>query len=329
MQGAQYDFLHGQTSRNDFFAPAMRQLCGPMKDEQISLPSDIGEGYFRYISPCPNIEMYICDVMFHRDTVLREQVYKDSFSIIFSLSDALEWKSPDRSRNTLLEKGDCCVYGSGLFDAENIYEAGRRYIGVGLNLHPCRFRAVMDGLLEKKACVSFDGTNDPPKHRITKIVESTLQQTLQCNYAACAKSLYQEGKLLELVAAFANEMMVDQDCAAVKGTLNQADSETLLRVRRQIDEGFLEPVTIADLSKRHFMCESKLREVFRDQYGITIYQYILNRRMEYARELLSAPGAQVKDVAGLVGYSNISHFSDAFRKKFGCTPSEYKRGLPF
>ena len=56
---------------------------------------------------------------------------------------------------------------------------------------------------------------------------------------------------------------------------------------------------------------------------------MLNRRMEHACELLSAPDAQVKDIAGLVGYSNISHFSDAFRKKFGCTPSEYKRSLPF
>ena len=84
MQEARYDFLHGQTERNDFFTPVMQQLCGIMKDNQVALPSDIGEGYFRYISPCPNIEMYICDVMFYRDTVLREQVYKDSFSVIFS-----------------------------------------------------------------------------------------------------------------------------------------------------------------------------------------------------------------------------------------------------
>ena len=151
---------------------------------------------------------------------------------------------------------------------------------------------------------------------------------MQCNYNDCAKSLYQEGKILELVAAFANEMM-NQNSVAVKGSLSRADSETLLRVRRQIDEGFLEPVTIAELSKQHFMCESKLREIFRKHYGITIYQYMLNRRMEHACELLSAPDAQVKDIAGLVGYSNISHFSDAFRKKFGCTPSEYKRSLPF
>ncbi|MFQ7645505.1 hypothetical protein [Ruthenibacterium lactatiformans] len=182
MQEAQYDFLHGQTDRSDFFSPAMQQLCGIMKDNQVALPSDIGEGYFRYISPCPNIEMYICDVMFYRDTVLREQVYKDSFSVIFSLSDALEWKSSGRNQKTLLEKGDCCVYGSGLFDAENIYEAGQRYIGVGLNLHPCRFRSVMDGLQKKKACTAFNGGKNPPKHRITATIEATIRQILQCNY---------------------------------------------------------------------------------------------------------------------------------------------------
>jgi len=70
MQEAQYDFLHGQTDRSDFFSPAMQQLCGIMKDKQVALPSDIGEGYFRYISPCPNIEMYICDVMFYRSLSL-------------------------------------------------------------------------------------------------------------------------------------------------------------------------------------------------------------------------------------------------------------------
>ena len=45
MQEAQYDFLHGQTDRSDFFSPAMQQLCGIMKDNQVALPSDIGEGY--------------------------------------------------------------------------------------------------------------------------------------------------------------------------------------------------------------------------------------------------------------------------------------------
>ena len=103
MQEAQYDFLHGQTDRSDFFSPAMQQLCGIMKDNQVALPSDIGEGYFRYISPCPNIEMYICDVMFYRDTVLREQATQPSTSAtgILSLLNTLP-KNVPKENTTML-----------------------------------------------------------------------------------------------------------------------------------------------------------------------------------------------------------------------------------
>ena len=166
MQEAQYDFLHGQTDRSDFFSP--RNAAALWYYERQS--GCFAKRYWRRIFP-----LYFT-VPQYRDVHLRcnvlqghsiaEQVYKDSFSVVFSLSDALEWKSSGRNQKTLLEKGDCCVYGSGLFDAENIYEAGRRYIGVGLNLHPCRFRSVMDGLQKKKACTAFNGGKTPPKHRI-------------------------------------------------------------------------------------------------------------------------------------------------------------------
>ena len=64
MQEAQYDFLHGQTDRSDFFSPAMQQLCGIMKDNQVALPSDIGEGYFRYISLPQYRDVYLrCNVL--------------------------------------------------------------------------------------------------------------------------------------------------------------------------------------------------------------------------------------------------------------------------
>ena len=79
MQEAQYDFSSWANGSQRLFLPAMQQLCGIMKDNQVALPSDIGEGYFRYISPCPNIEMYICDVMFYRDTVLRSKCIRILF----------------------------------------------------------------------------------------------------------------------------------------------------------------------------------------------------------------------------------------------------------
>lgn len=57
MQEAQYDFLHGQTDRSDFFSPAMQQLCGIMKDNQLlcqaTLEKDISAIFHRApISRC-------------------------------------------------------------------------------------------------------------------------------------------------------------------------------------------------------------------------------------------------------------------------------------
>lgn len=326
MQVTQYELSHGRSVYQDICAPMTQQFCGGMKDKTISLHPDMGTGYFRYVSPCKDLEMYISDVTFHQRVVLREQTYRESFSICFCFSDMLEWAGSSESQHVLLEKGDCCVYENGSFEMENFYEEGQRYIGIGLNLHPGRFGAVTDCLLERKA-VSSAGESPAlvRKYRITKSVEIILRQILGCNYIDSLKSLYLEGKILELASAFANEVVLEKDLIAVGRDLNMADSTTLAGIRTLLDENFSEPLTIAELARKSFMSESRLRQMFRQQYGITIYQYVLNCRMEKARELIESGNYQVKDAAGMVGYSNISHFSEAFRKKFGYTPSQYKR----
>lgn len=305
-----------------------QQFCGIMKDQTISLPPDVGEGYFRYISPCKNMEMYISDVTFHKKTVLSEQTCREAFSITFCFSDVLEWGTPGERQHTLLEKGNCCVYEKGKFEADNFYEEGQRYIGIGLNLHPCRFQAVTDCLLEKRASAPLgESAAFLPKYKITKSVEAILHQILRCHYVDRLKSLYLEGKLLELASAFANEVILEKDLAVAPRELNPSDSGALARLRRLIDENDAKPLPVSELAKKSFMSESRLRELFRQQYGTTIYQYVLDCRMEKARELLSGGNYQVKDAACFAGYSNISHFSETFRKKFGCTPSEYIKAL--
>ncbi len=328
MPKTQYELFHDQAIYHDICTPMTQQFCGAMKDKIISLPPDVGTGYYRYISPCKNMELYISDVTFHKNTTLGEQTHRNAFSISFCFSDTLEWGTPSGKARILLEKGDCCIYKNGHYEMENYYEAGQRYIGIGLNLHPCRFGAVTDCLLKKRAViVPEQSISQFHKYRVTKSVEAVLHQILRCNYMDNLKSLYLEGKILELAAAFANEIILEKDFATVRREPSISDSAALARIRRIIDENVTEPLTIAGLAKQSFMSESKLREVFRQQYGVTVYQYVLERRMEKARELLTEQNCRVKDVASLVGYSNISHFSEAFRKKFGCTPSEYIKSI--
>ncbi len=328
MPTTQYKLFQDRSIYRDICAPMTQQFCGVMKDQIISLSPDMGAGYFRYISPCKNVEMYVSDVTFRKRTVLKEQTNRESFSISFCISDILEWGKPGTQGSALLERGDCCVYENGRYEVENYYEAGLRYIGIGLNLHPDRFGVVTDHLLEKKAAVSPEmPAHKLPKYKMTKTVEALLHQILCCNYIDRLRFLYLEGKILELVAAFANEVILEQDLLTVQKQMSISDLAALARIRKIIDETYAEPMTIAELAKMSFMSESKLRKCFQQQYGMTIYQYVLECRMEKARELLADGNDQVKEVASLVGYSNISHFSEAFQKKFGRTPSMYMKSF--
>ena len=60
---------------------------------------------------------------------------------------------------------------------------------------------------------------------------------------------------------------------------------------------------------------------------MTFSQYRLRLRMEKARELLGDPERRVSDVAFEAGFESIPYFNRAFRRWFGCSPSEFRARL--
>ncbi|MCS2608788.1 AraC family transcriptional regulator [Halomonas dongshanensis] len=76
----------------------------------------------------------------------------------------------------------------------------------------------------------------------------------------------------------------------------------------------------AHLSKYHFL------RLFRQHYGITPHQYVINCRINAARAAL-LEGASLVDVALRYGFSDASHFNRRFKRIFGMTPSQYRRDI--
>ena len=68
------------------------------------------------------------------------------------------------------------------------------------------------------------------------------------------------------------------------------------------------------------MNDCKMKRLFKQIYGQTVYQFIRSQRLEQAYDLLAHGDCNVSQAAFQVGYTNVSHFSDAFRKQFGVLP---------
>ena len=65
--------------------------------------------------------------------------------------------------------------------------------------------------------------------------------------------------------------------------------------------------------------------VFKDNTGITPYQYIRGRRLDKAAEKLVGTKQQVVEIALEAGYGSQQSFTRVFRCEYGCTPQEYRR----
>ncbi|MFF2481153.1 response regulator [Paenibacillus sp. NPDC058071] len=66
-------------------------------------------------------------------------------------------------------------------------------------------------------------------------------------------------------------------------------------------------------------------QLFKQKTGCGFKEYVIGLRLEQAKKLLQNPKLKLADVAERIGYQDIRHFSQLFRKKFGETPSEYRQ----
>ena len=88
-----------------------------------------------------------------------------------------------------------------------------------------------------------------------------------------------------------------------------------------------EPPGLQELADEVGISLKKLKVGFKEIYGDTVFNFLFDYKMEYARNLLDSGSYNVTEVGLQIGYSTSSHFIAAFKKKFGITPKKYLLNL--
>jgi len=117
-----------------------------------------------------------------------------------------------------------------------------------------------------------------------------------------------------------------QEQAALPRTVKKNDLESMQHVEQILSsrlEGF---PSLESLAHEVFMSTSKLKNLFKQVYGHTLYDYYNKSRLQRARELLSNGQVSIKQAGSEIGFSNLSHFAKAFRKEFGILPRDLVKG---
>lgn len=73
--------------------------------------------------------------------------------------------------------------------------------------------------------------------------------------------------------------------------------------------------------------ESQAQRLFRAQMGQSIYHYVLDRKITLAKQLLTETGMTIREIANYLSFQDELYFSGLFRRKVGCSPTQYRKNI--
>lgn len=110
---------------------------------------------------------------------------------------------------------------------------------------------------------------------------------------------------------FASNANMNKECAAVK---------------KFIDEHYKENLTLDSLAKLTHMNKYYLVHCFNRYVGVSPINYMIEKRIEESKNLLSSTDFSILQISTIMGFSSQSYFSQAFKKSTGVSPNRYRKG---
>lgn len=164
------------------------------------------------------------------------------------------------------------------------------------------------------------------EHSTAPEVITVLNQILHRNPHPIVAPLYYKAKAMELLSLYYN-MPQDIDLEQCPFLVDEKNVAKIRLAKEIIISRMVDPPTLQELSQEIQLPLNRLKQGFKQVYGDTVYGFLLEYKMERARQLLTTGSLNVNEVGQELGYSAASHFIAAFRKKYGTTPKKFVMGL--
>ncbi|MDD7887196.1 helix-turn-helix transcriptional regulator [Flavivirga sp. 57AJ16] len=174
-----------------------------------------------------------------------------------------------------------------------------------------------------------DGNKDKKYYKdgvISPSMAIVLNQLINYNFNQSIKNLYFKGKAYELLSLYFNRSE-DADIEQCPFLVDETNVIKIRKAKEIVIARMAEPPSLQELADEIGLNLKKLKEGFKQIYGDSVFSFLFDYKMEFARKLLESGDNNVNEVGLKVGYSTSSHFIAAFKKKYGTTPKKYVMSL--
>ena len=102
------------------------------------------------------------------------------------------------------------------------------------------------------------------------------------------------------------------------------DSRRILKVKNFISKDYMDELRLPELASLAGMSSSAFSRFFKLHTGRNISEYIIDLRLGYAARMLVDTAKSISEIGFDCGFNNLSNFNRIFKKKKGCSPSEFR-----
>lgn len=121
--------------------------------------------------------------------------------------------------------------------------------------------------------------------------------------------------------------LINVDAIKMQSTEQRDTQSAEDTVYKYINENFTNRITLKGLSDHVHLDASYLSRIFKRKFKMSPIEYVISRRLDYARSLVVNTDLSAAQIAECCGYNNVSFFISAYKKEYGYTPYRHRKHI--
>ena len=312
----------------DFITYFGKEINAPVRDNFLEIPHTMGEGYVRKVAFGDDFKLTIHRYTLREDLIIKRNPAPESGSVrtifFYNHWENVELKHNKEEQIPVSQKGNSSILlSTNDLRTEILFPSGSniQYVVVAIGADRLRSTLAIEKpnstiktITAENASFLFFESLDPEMQLVlNNIVSVDMNNSLN--------NFYVQIKVQELMYLLFSRLSLRENTTF--RNINSEDAEKLLVIRNRILGDLSKPPILSELAGIASMSGTKLKQLFKQTFGDTIYNYYQKARMEEAAFLLKQAKHSVSEVGYELGFSNLSHFSRLFEKQYGITPKKF------
>lgn len=300
------------------------KLQTPLENGKLVIPPNKGNGYLKGVLFGNGIGMMIRNYEMNEDLLISKKGDEGANDrIIINFNNI--FLSEDENKQKLKYNDLPTVQiGKGRIDIEMLIPQRKKHRAILFGIEKRRLKELLgehqninlyDEIIETEHDLLFEEI-------ITPAIQKVANEIIECAVPQNLENVYYRIKSEEIICLLFAELFKRENSPVQN--LNENDIITIYQIRENILKHLDTPPLLKDLAQQASMSESKLKMLFKQIFGNSIFNYYQNFRMKEAARLLKEKKMTVSEVGYQLGFSNFSHFGKLFEEHIGMKPKKWQ-----